>query len=90
MSIDIKKTHGSKINLPYYENELNLYKKHNIIYSNDIFHAIIINNELYNLVIYNETDFVDVISTLVQQKYHNINLDLKNRTCKTKLQYVNC
>lgn len=78
MSIDIQKSHGSKINLPYYQNELNIYTKHNIIYSENIFHAIIINRELYNLVIYNESDFVDVISTLVLQKYHNINLDFNH------------
>ena len=79
MSINIKKIHGSKINLPNHnQNKLNIYTQYNVIYSENIFHAIIISKDLYNLDIYNESDYDDVVRQLIKKKYHNISFDFNN------------
>jgi hypothetical protein len=78
MSINIKKSHGSKIDLPYYPNKLSTYKKFPLIYSKDMFHATIINKELFNLVIYNEDDYDDIVEMLIRKKYYNISFDFNH------------
>jgi len=78
MSISIKKIHGTKLKVPYDITELNIYKRHNVIYHQNKFHSIIIGKNLYNLVIYNESDYKDVIRLLINNKYENISFDFNH------------
>jgi hypothetical protein len=76
---NIRKAKGVDINLPYYNNkELKLYKKYNIIYSEEVFHAIHFDKELYNLVIYNPNNYTKVIKYIINNKYKSINLDFNH------------
>ena len=66
----------------YYKSELELYKKFDIISSNNIFHAILFiddgQNVLYNLVVYDEQNYSKVIDYLIQNDYFNINFDFNH------------
>ena len=73
----INKIHGSKFKSPDNIRELEIYKKHNIIYC-DFFHAIIIGKKLFNLTVYNETDYEETVEFLIENEYDDISFDFNH------------
>ena len=76
--IKIKKIHGSRFKAPNEKTELNIYKKYNLIYCENILHCIIIGKKLFNLVVYNESEHEIVLELLIENKYDNISFDFNH------------